>query len=96
MEADIGSDDGPGTESFLFYVCTPSKLSRIVQAKQYRWGRPLLVVQRFSWEVVERAVADLCAGIDRESWDEIVTYLTRFVEWEYDDLDRVPAGPDET
>ena len=55
VEANIGLQDEEGSDIFSFNVVTPKAL----QQDTPRWGRGLLIVDRFSWETVETSIKKL-------------------------------------
>jgi hypothetical protein len=82
VEAEIGPDDSPGGDIFAFQVCTAGWLEGQL-TKGFRWGRGLLVVDRWDGRVVERAVRDLCLHTEGSDWSSIAQALSRFADWEF-------------
>ena len=80
-EATIGPKDSPGEEIFGFQVVTPSALD---PGDRFRWGRGLLIVSAFSWEVIDLALARLLAHASRDSWDEVALELAKNLHWEFE------------
>jgi len=83
--ADIGTADSPGYDEFTFYVCTIKKLQAIVDGDGACFGKHLLVVNRFDWNLVEQAINDLCDSIEGDSWEDIASKLSRYGQWEFQD-----------
>ena len=81
LQAKIGPSGSAASESFAFTVVTPSALRR---EERFRWGRGLLVVPAFSWEIVDLALARLLARCSRPSWEEVAQELNQELEWEFD------------
>ena len=77
----VGPPDEPGSESFQFLVVTPLWLA---DQQEVRWGTGLLIVPRFSWEVVEHSIAKLLAGTPSKSWNEAAISLSRSMAWEFE------------
>ena len=80
VSAEIGPAGG-GSETFSFMVVTPD---RVLAGDGVRWGRGLLVVDRFSWEAVEGALTKLLMFADRPSWKESAQQLAKEMHWEFD------------
>jgi Immunity protein 8 len=81
----IGNDGGLGEESFNILVCSPSWLESEQLTKGFRWGHAMLVMRRWDPEVLERAVHDLVSHAERDSWQKIGEYLSRYAHWEFAD-----------
>ena len=81
ITASIGAKGTEGEELFFFRAVTPLQVAELGLP---RWGRGLLVVERFSWEAVDRAVERLLASASRETWGEVAQSLNQYLEWEYD------------
>jgi hypothetical protein len=81
FEATIGLSDSPDGELFAFTVATPLALAR---ETRFRWGRGLLVMPSFSWEILDVALARLLARCHRDSWSEIAQELAKQLNWEFD------------
>jgi Immunity protein 8 len=80
-EATIGSKDSVGEEIFGFTVVTPSALT---PGNRFQWGRGLLIVTSFSWEIVDLALARLLAHASRDSWHEVAQELNKNLYWEFE------------
>jgi len=81
LQASIGSKGERGEDLFFFTVATPKGLLREALP---RWGRGVLIVETFSWAVVERAVERLLSQACRESWAEVVAVLNHELNWEFE------------
>jgi hypothetical protein len=80
-EATIGPKDSEGEEIFGFQVVTPSALT---PHDRFQWGRGLLIVDSFSWETVDLALARLLAHASRHSWNEVAGELAKSLNWEFE------------
>jgi len=80
VEANIGLQDEEGSDIFSFYVVTPKAL----QQDTPRWGRGLLIVNRFSWETVETSIKKLLRHCNGDDWEEIASELNKRLHWEFD------------
>lgn len=72
FETVIGPKGSPGEESFRFLVVTPASFHRVAGAS---WGRGKLIVERFDWQVVVAAVAELLFRSARPTWAEALDEL---------------------
>jgi hypothetical protein len=82
----IGPSDPPlGEELFTFTVCTSSWLTSHVAPKGFEFLRGVILVSRWDFSTVERAIRDLCLGIQGETWEEVSQALDRYGRWEFDD-----------
>jgi hypothetical protein len=79
MNAEIGPV-GSGAETFGFIVATPD---HVLPGGGVRWGRGYLIVDRFSWEAVEAAIAKLLLFADRPTWKESAAQLAKEMHWEF-------------
>jgi hypothetical protein len=79
LQASIGPKGERGEELFFFTVATPKALQR---EELPRWGRGMLLVETFSWAIVERAVERLLSQARRESWADVAAALNRELNWE--------------
>jgi hypothetical protein len=81
VEAEIGALGGSGADVFAFQVVTPQYLMRDALP---RWGRGLLIVDRFSWDVVESVLNKLLMHTTRAHWAEVAAELNKELHWEFD------------
>jgi len=90
VQAMIGSDDAEGEESFDFILCTPRWIARELETRDFRWGRPTLVVQGYAYETLERAVVALCRRTEGADWAAVAEKLNRCMGWEFEDYRESP------
>lgn len=81
IEAAIGLAGDDRADRFFFTVMTPKSLARQQQAI---WGRGLLLLKRFSWPDVERALLSLLQNCRASSWEVLAVLLNRELIWEHD------------
>ena len=89
--ADIGLEGSPGADEFTFYVCTPKRLSKVVQHEGFQFGRHLLIVERFDWDTVERAIARICEEATGDTWEQVAKKIGRYGQWEFEDYQEEPV-----
>jgi Immunity protein 8 len=85
VHADIGPSATGGSDSFTFVVITPN---RLLHGEGARWGRGYLIVDRFSWSAVERAVTKLLMHADRRKWRDTAAQLSKEMHWEFEHSER--------
>jgi hypothetical protein len=80
-EVEIGIQGEEGANIFSFTAVTP----KFLWAQQgYRRGKGLLIVDSFSWEVVEAALDKLLSHCSGTDWLEVTGKLTKTLNWEYE------------
>ncbi len=84
VRAIIGPAGSPGEESFDFTVCTAKWLVANPPEKGFAFLHSHLLVTHWDFDLVTRAVADLCLRTEGEDWNEIGTSLSRSGYWEFD------------
>jgi hypothetical protein len=107
----IGASASPNPEAsdaFDFIVCTPRWLDELNDLSEIShqkgavsaFGRGLLIVHRWDYNVVERAVVERCDAAEAPDWATAFARLSRDIpgefEYRYDDeIDRGedPASP---
>ncbi len=58
-------------------------------AEGFEYPRRLLVT-RLDYELVRRAISDLCLHTEGADWNEIATKLSRHPHWEFEDYREAP------
>jgi hypothetical protein len=82
VEAEIGPPgEETGADLFSLTVATPNVF---LDGAELRWGRGYLIVERFSWEAVERAIRRLLMHADRATWPESAAELAKELHWEFE------------
>ncbi len=82
VQADIGVRGQDGADEFQFVVATPKALLKLGLPT---WGKGLLIVERFDWRDIRKALDELltrCSGMD---WVQVSAKLNRELWWEYED-----------
>ena len=85
VQAMIGPTNAEGEESFDFVLCTPHWIARELQTRDHRWGRATLVVSRYAYETLERAVVALCGRAEGNDWPQVAALLNQSIMWEFED-----------
>jgi hypothetical protein len=81
IEVEIGPKEQEGADIFSFEVVTPKFLMRKTET---HWGRGYLIVESFSWSVVEKAVQKLLSHCARQTWHETATEIAKDLHWEFE------------
>lgn len=85
IDAEIGPEGEPGAEVFRFYVCTPTALAQMTQDGEYRFGRHLLIVKEFDWDLTVLAINKLVSSFDEPDWHALGTKIAKYGAWEFED-----------
>jgi hypothetical protein len=83
VELAVGPPEG-GQEVFSLTVVTPAALARVALP---RWGRGKLIVSRFDWAEVRRAVERLLSHAARDTWHDVAVELNKELGWEFEGYD---------
>jgi hypothetical protein len=89
IQAMIGPDGEAGAESFDFFVCTPKWLADQVGENEVRSGRHHLLIGRYDFAVVEKAIQRVCKDAVGANWEVVASHLARFGKWEFEDYAEV-------
>lgn len=79
----IGSAESVGADDFTVRVCTPSWLASSVWTPT--WGRGLLLVHSYDYEVVRKEIESYISGCRGNGWMDISEKLSRRLLWEFED-----------
>jgi hypothetical protein len=82
--ATIGPAGGEGGDLFYFHIVTAAWLADNPPPKGFEFLRGLLVT-RWDYETVRRAISDLCLRVEGRDWNEIAIKLSRSAHWEFED-----------
>jgi hypothetical protein len=85
VSAFIGPNDSPGTDEFRFFVCSPRWLQDDPPPKSFEFLRGHLLLTRWDYATLYRAIGDLCAHTEGENWFDVATKLSRYAIWEDED-----------
>jgi len=86
---EIGLKGQQGADLFYFDVVTPKYLMRTTET---RWGRGCLIMDTFSWSVVEMSVQKLLSHCTQQTWQEVATELGKELYWEFENYQ--PYNPE--
>lgn len=85
VTAFVGPDGVGGEEMFDFTVCTAQWLVEHPPPKNFAFLRSTIVMGRWDYETLHRALADLCFHTEGSGWPQIAAKLTRYGRWEFED-----------
>jgi hypothetical protein len=85
------ADEALGEDLFHLYVCTARWLEEHPPPKGFEFLRHHLLLTKWDYNVLVRAISDLCRHAEGQDWNEIATKLSRFGRWEYEDYR--PSSP---
>jgi hypothetical protein len=85
ITAFVGPNDEGGEEMFDFVVCSARWLAEHPPEKGFWFLRNHLLLTRWDYGVLDRALRDLCAHTHGETWHEVATKLSRWGYWEFED-----------
>lgn len=81
----IGPEDGAGSESFDILVCTPDWIKSQYSEEKCVWGRHMLIVLEYDFDLIRRQIEGYIAGCTGEDWLTIARKLSRMGAWEFED-----------
>ena len=82
IHAEIGIEGEDGADRFTLYVTTLKFLSDSMSIPIF--GRGLLILESFSWEVIRRFIDGLCLKNEGHSAKSVMNKLSRFMIYEYE------------
>jgi hypothetical protein len=85
ITAFAGPAGGGGEEMFFFTVCTAAWLRDHPPPKGFEFLRGTILLTRWDYNTVERALSDLCLRTQGEDWPAIALRLSRYGRWEHED-----------
>lgn len=88
VSAFMGPSNGGGEEIFDFRVCTAIWLEQNPPPKGFEFLRRTILLTRWDYQVLARALSDLCLHTEGNDWPEVATRLSRYGYWEFEDYRR--------
>ncbi|WP_328407937.1 Imm8 family immunity protein [Nocardia sp. NBC_00403] len=87
----IGPENAPGEESFDVIVCTPEGHARASDSRGSEAKEYTLILDRIDIALVRRYVDDFLRDLERPTWEELATEISRIGKWEFQDYRRGPG-----
>jgi Immunity protein 8 len=84
VQALVGPSDGEGEESFDFTVCTPRWLDAQTFEQGFAWPRHHLLVKRWDYALVERAIRDVVTQAEGSDWASVAAQIALYGGWEFE------------
>jgi Immunity protein 8 len=81
----VGVGDGDAGDIFDLLICTPEWLKGEIAVDGYAWGRGLLLVSEYNFQLIEKVISGYVSRIYGEDWAEIAQKLSRVAQWEFED-----------
>jgi hypothetical protein len=85
LQVIAGPAGSAGEESFDVILCTATWLSRRVEEEQILSGRHLLMVSRYSYDLVHDYITKYVTSCSGDTWQEVAAQLGRLGRWEFED-----------
>jgi hypothetical protein len=95
VTAYIGPRGKQGEDLFSFDVCTTRALERLAAEAEpgFIFGRHYIILNRYSYAAVRRAIETLCLEAQGADWEAVATWSARYGAWELEDYHEVPPPP---
>jgi Immunity protein 8 len=90
LVAHIGMRGREGADLFYFRVCSPKTIEAGLRG-QPQFLIHTMIVDRFDPVAVRRTIEELCSETSGETWPEVATKLSRFMQWEFDNYSPAEA-----
>jgi hypothetical protein len=82
----VGSRDKEDRDLFHAVICTPKFLLQHQQGDEVTFGRGLIIVMRYDWAVIKRAVDRFVEGCcTHDEWDKVAACISKIAVWEDED-----------
>lgn len=81
----IGPEETDQSESFDILVCTPTWIQDQLRDESCMWGRHMLIVQEYDYELILQSLSTRIASCTGKSWDAVASKIARFAAWEFED-----------
>lgn len=84
VNVEIGQPGLPGQDLYRIHFCTPKWLARTrcMYDTQFLCMRGFVVVGRFSWRLVDRAVTEIVSSCAAPSWAAVSSLMARHAIYE--------------
>ncbi|HEX9962228.1 MAG TPA: Imm8 family immunity protein [Pyrinomonadaceae bacterium] len=84
---ELSEKNGFGAEMFHFFVASPAGLQGEVENVGFKHLRGLILMNKFDWKVVRRAIENLINHSRRlKNWKEVVEFWSRYSRYDSEDL----------
>lgn len=73
-----------GADLFYLNVCNFEYVVEEISRSGAFWERDVLVVARWDWDHIERAVRERVKQVEGSDWDSVARELCGWLHWEFD------------
>lgn len=80
---DVGKANAGSADTFVVRLATPDGLKTLEERDSILATRPILVVRRYDWAVVETWLENVVSSCESDSWSECVANLRLHFTWEF-------------
>lgn len=91
----VGSDSCQGTNDYQLLVCTPEWIKKECAFVKSMWGRHLLIVHTYDFDLIKKMISEYVEGCTGETFFEIAEKISRVAAWEYEDYGGLSTRPDQ-
>ena len=89
FHVEIGEKGKEGAEVFHFVAASPLGLQDEVAEREFKLLRGYIIMVKFDWRVVHRAVENVINHArSRNTWAEVVEFFSRYSRYDSEDLYR--------
>lgn len=86
VDAYIRPAGGGPEDMFQFLARSPRALEDELRETSYVLARNYLILPRFDYGLLWKAISDLCESIEGPDWETVARRIGRYGLWEYDDF----------
>jgi hypothetical protein len=80
----IGPPNTAGGDLFYFTACSARWLADNPPEKGFEFMHGYVLLIRWDYDLLQRAIADLCRRTEGGDWTEVATKLSRYGAWEFE------------
>lgn len=81
----VGENGIEGEESFDLIVCSPDWIKAQYENSGWVWGRHMLILLKYDYELMISQIKKYINSISGESWEDIALQVSRIALWEFED-----------
>lgn len=85
IAAVVGPPDTPDGDLFYFTACSAQWLADNPPEKGFAFMHSYVLLSQWDYDLLRRAIADLCRRAEGDDWSEVATKLSRYGAWEFED-----------
>jgi len=88
INVEIGERGKEASELFHFVAASSQGLLGQVAAREFKFLRGYILMEKFEWSVVRRSIQSLIShASSRSNWSEVVSFFNRYGVYDSEDLD---------